>query len=311
MGVTARMKVLVTGATGVIGMAVQENLTRNGYEVVGLRSTDCDLRNQADTVALLEHIKPDYVIHLAARVHGLMGNLRSQGSMYFDNVQINTNLVEAARLSGVKKIVAMGSVAMYSDTVSLPMRETDIWNGPPHGSEFGYASAKRAMLAQLESYRDQYELEYALALSTNLFGPNDRFDEKNGHVLPSLISKTYRGKTEGTGLVVWGSGLATRDFLYSLDAAEALRTLLESGSGTYNMASGSHVSIRETVDALVKISGFTGDIEWDRSKPDGQVERSYDISRLTDLGWSPKVKFEDALHKTYDWYAAHSEDARR
>ncbi len=305
------MKVLVTGATGVIGMAVQENLTRNGYEVVGLRSTDCDLRNQADTVALLEHIKPDYVIHLAARVHGLMGNLRSQGSMYFDNVQINTNLVEAARLSGVKKIVAMGSVAMYSDTVSLPMRETDIWNGPPHGSEFGYASAKRAMLAQLESYRDQYELEYALALSTNLFGPNDRFDEKNGHVLPSLISKTYRGKTEGTGLVVWGSGLATRDFLYSLDAAEALRTLLESGSGTYNMASGSHVSIRETVDALVKISGFTGDIEWDRSKPDGQVERSYDISRLTDLGWSPKVKFEDALHKTYDWYAAHSEDARR
>lgn len=305
------MKVLVTGATGVIGMAVQENLTRNGYEVVGLRSTDCDLRNQAETVALLERIKPDYVIHLAARVHGLMGNLRSQGSMYFDNVQINTNLVEAARLSGVKKIVAMGSVAMYSDTVSLPMRETDIWNGPPHGSEFGYASAKRAMLAQLESYRDQYELEYALALSTNLFGPNDRFDEKNGHVLPSLISKTYRGTTEGTGLVVWGSGLATRDFLYSVDAAEALRTLLESGSGTYNVASGRHVSIRETVDALVDISGFTGDIEWDRSKPDGQVERSYDISRLTDLGWSPQVKFEDALHTTYDWYAQHSKDARR
>jgi len=305
------MKVLVTGAGGVIGSAVKENLSRHGYEVVSVASKDADLTNTEQTNELLEAVKPEAVIHLAARVHGLMGNLRSQGSMYFDNIRINTNLVEASRLVGVKKIVGMGSVAMYSDTVPLPMSESTIWDGPPHSSESGYAHAKRAMLAQLEAYGDQYGMEFAFALSTNLFGPNDRFDETNGHVLPSLISKFYRGSTADERVVVWGTGKATRDFLYSSDAAEAMRILLEKGNGAYNVASGSQVSIVQVVNALQKISGYPHEIDWDRTKPDGQAQRAYDISRMTDLGWAPTHDFEEALAHTYGWYANHISEARR
>jgi GDP-L-fucose synthase len=174
---------LITGASGVIGVAVNDRLLSEGYETVPVASKDADLTDAAATNHLFDEVQPNYVIHLAARVHGLMGNLRRQGSMFYDNSRINNNVVEAARVSGVTKLVAMGSVAMYSDTVRLPMVETDIWDGAPHASEAGYAHAKRAMLAQLDAYKDQYDLDYAFALSTNLFGPRDRFDETNGHVL--------------------------------------------------------------------------------------------------------------------------------
>jgi GDP-L-fucose synthase len=305
------MKVLVTGAAGVIGSAVALDLQANGHEVIAVGSSDADLTDLAETIALLDRVRPEAVVHMAARVHGLMGNLHSQGAIFYDNVRINTNLIEAARLAGVRKIVAMGSVAMYPAGVALPMVESDVWSGPPHSSEFGYASAKRAMLAQLESYRDQYGLDYAFALSTNLLGPNDRFDEINGHVLPSLISKFYRGATEGGSVVVWGSGTATRDFLHSSDAASALRTMLEKGSGTFNLASGKPVSIAQVVQSLETISGFHGGVEWDRTKPDGQVQRSYDISRIEALGWEPKLSFDVALRNTYEWYAENNQSARR
>jgi len=301
----------VTGATGVIGTATLSVLREEGYNVRGLSSGDADLRDFQAALAVMEAVRPDAVIHLAARVHGLMGNVRAQGEMFRDNTLINMNVIEAARVAGVRKIVAMGSVATYPDGVPLPMRESDMWAGAPHGSEAGYAHAKRAMLAQLEAYQDQYGLEFAVAVSTNLFGPHDRFDEVRGHVLPSLISKFHRGVTTGEPVSVWGSGEATRDFLFSFDAARALRVLLEGGDGLYNVASGSHITIKEVALEIARAANFTGEIQWDRTKPDGQPARAYDITRIAALGWAPQVPLQSALKETFEWYRANLDRVRR
>lgn len=304
-------RILVTGSAGVIGRAVIDLLESQGREVVGVSSKDADLTIKEEANRLLEELKPSAVIHLAARVHGLMGNAGAQGDMFIDNLRINSNVVEAARLAGVSKVVAMGSVAVYSDSIELPMRESDFWSGPPHPSEFGYGHAKRAMLAQLEAYQEQFGMDFAFAVSTNLFGPNDRFDEVKGHVLPSLVSKFHRAKALNESVSVWGTGRATRDFLFSYDAALALVKLLESGTGVYNVASGSDVTIRELVEMLVEVTGFTGQVEWDASKPDGQAARAYDITRIAALGWAPQYQLVDALGLTYEWYQKHVDSVRR
>jgi GDP-L-fucose synthase len=303
--------VLVTGATGVVGSATCSLLRSSGFEVVALSSRNADLRNFVEVREVFDQVRPAAVIHLAGRVAGILGNIKSQGSMYFDNVLINTNVIEAARLSRVRKVVATGSVAVYPDGLRLPMQESDVWLGVPHKSEVGYGHAKRSMLAQLEMYHDQYGLEYVFAICTNLFGPDDRFDEVTGHVVPSMLSKFHRGLTDGGPVTVWGTGNATRDLLYSADAARALMVLLQDGHGVYNVASGSEVSMRELVDDIIDITGYSGVVEWDATKPEGQATRSYDISRLMSLGWRPLVDRRTGLAETYGWYARHSESARR
>lgn len=304
-------KVLVTGGSGVVGAALLRELAEHGYEVVAPRSSDVDLTRTDETIEHFASVSPDAVVHLAARVHGLMGHVRAQGAVYLDNVRMNTNVVEAARLAGVGKVLAMGSTAMYSDLVELPMREDQIWLGPPHSSELGYAHAKRAMLAQLDCYRDQYGLDYAVAISTNVYGPDDKFDEEKGHVIPSLVSRLHRARRDGEPFTVWGTGRATRDFLYSADAARALRLVLEGHSGTINIASGRSVTIRETVETLTRVAGFDGEVVWDGTKPDGQAARAYDVSRLAALGWQATWGLERGLEETFRWYEEHEPDVRR
>ncbi len=303
--------VLVTGSGGVAGRAVVQELERTGYRAIPVASSDADLRDMAATTALFETHRPDYVVHLAGRVHGLMGNIGSQGSAFYDNIRMNINVVEASRAVGVQKLVAMGSTAVYSDSVPLPMSEDGIWFGPPHDSEKGYASAKLAMLAQLEAYKDEYGMDYAFVVSTNLYGPGDRFDEVRGHVLPSLVSKIHRAKTEGLPLEVWGTGTPTRDFLYSGDAARAIVMVLEQLSGVVNMATGVSVTIRQAVDTLVEVAGFDGEVRWDVTKPDGQHARAYDISRLSSIGWAPQASLADGLAETFAWYDVNWTSARR
>ncbi len=307
---TGNGSVLVTGASGVIGTATVRVLEDAGYSVTAVATADGDLRDADAATSLVRKVAPDVIVHLAARVGGLMGNAGSQGQMFLDNVRINTNVVEAARDAGVRKIVAMGSVAVYPDGIELPMRESDIWLGAPHESEAGYAHAKRSMLAHLDAYRAQYGLEFAFAVATNLYGPNDRYDEARGHVLPSLMSKFHRGVMTGDPVDVWGTGTATRDFLYSRDAAEALKTLLEQGDGVYNVASGNHVTIKQLVDELVAVTGYTGEVTWDRTKPDGQASRGYDITKLAALGWAPQTPLTAALTETWEWYRANAEHVR-
>ena len=304
-------RVLITGASGVVGLALKKELRNAGYHVVAVGAADADLRSKAEADKLLEYANPQVVVHLAARVHGLMGNINSQGEAFLDNVLINTNIIEASRYAGVEKFVGMGSTAVYSDIVPLPMNETELWMGPPHGSESGYAHAKRAMVAQLEAYRDQYGLEYAFAVSTNLYGPGDRFDERFGHVLPSLVSKFHRAVATGTDVDVWGTGTPTRDFVYSADAARALRMILEQYTGVVNLATGDSVTIRAAVEALTEVTGFRGIVRWDASKPDGQHARSYDVSRLKSLGWKPQFSLDQGLRATYKWYTENHDSARR
>lgn len=302
---------LVTGASGLMGRALIEELRGHGTPVIGLTSQDVDLTDFGATCQAFERHQPSIVYHLAARVSGIMGNLRAQGQAYLDNVRMNTNAVEAARLAGARKLVAMGSAAIYSDMVRLPMQEEEVWIGPPHASEAGYAHAKRAMLAQLETYRDQWGMDFAYCISTNLFGPNDKFDEKHGHVIPSLISKFHRAVQDGSPVTVWGTGTPRRDFLYVKDAATAMRMIGEAFSGPINLATGAAVSIGEAVEIIRDISGYSRDLVWDRSKPDGQKLRAYDVNKLVALGFRPRYSLRTALEETYRWFDAHAAEVRR
>ena len=304
-------RVLVTGAAGVVGRAVVEDLTATDWEVVPVTSAQADLRDYDSTLRLFEEIKPTHVVHLAARVHGLLGNLAHPGEVFLDNVRLNTSVIEAARRVDVKRFVAMGSVAMYADGLPLPVQESAMWTGEPHHSEAAYAQAKRTMLAQLDAYAKQYDFDFTVAVATNMFGAGDKFDEHEGHVLPSLISKFYRGVTENAPVTAWGTGTAQRDFLYSKDAASGLRTLLTAPRGVYNLATGVEVSIRQVVETLIEVSGYKGTVEWDATKPDGQRRRLYDVSKLTALGWSPKHDLSAALAESYEWYARNVATARR
>ncbi len=304
-------RVLITGAAGVVGSALVSELSDAGYAVVATSSSDGDLRVLEEAERIIGDASPEIVVHLAARVHGLMGNIHAQGRAYLDNIRMNTNVVEAARKVGVKKFVGMGSTAVYSDVAPLPMAEESIWSGPPHGSEAGYAHAKRAMIAQLEAYHHEYGMDFAVALSTNLYGPGDRFDEAKGHVLPSLVSKFHRAVTTGTDVTVWGTGTPTRDFVYSSDAARALRMIIEGFTGVINLATGTSVTIREAAETLQKVSGLQGDIQWDASKPDGQHTRAYDVTKIRALGWEPAVDLAEGLEQTYRWYESHYPAVRR
>lgn len=305
-------KFLITGASGLLGNALMAELQANSTEqVVGISSRDCDLTNFDATQDLFSAVRPNVIYHLAARVFGVMGNIRAQGQGYLDNIRMNTNVVEAARLAGATKVVAMGSAAIYSDTVTLPMSEDQIWNGPPHFSEAGYAHAKRGMLAHLDAYRDQYGLDYAYCVSTNLFGQHDRFDEQFGHVLPSLLSKFLRANQTGSGVTIWGTGTPQRDFLYSKDAALALRMIGEGFTGPINLATGNAISIAETVEVIAEVSGFKGALEWDRSKPDGQKLRAYNVEKLAALGFVPRYTLREALVETYAWLEQNVATARR
>ncbi len=304
-------RVLVTGATGLMGMALVQELREAGLEVFPLSSKDVNLTDFAATCALFQRHAPTIVYHLAARVSGIMGNMRAQGQAYLDNIQMNTNTVEAARLAGARKVVAMGSAAIYSDMVGLPMKEEEVWIGPPHASEAGYAHAKRAMLAQLETYRDQWGLDFAYCISTNLFGPYDKFDEKHGHVIPSLISKFHRAVQEDGVVTVWGTGTPHRDFLYVKDAARAMRMIGGSFSGPINLATGSAVSIRDAVETIRDVSGYRRPIDWDRTKPDGQKLRAYEVSKLRELGFQPRYTLREALAETFAWFDAQAGGIRR
>ncbi|MDP9095092.1 MAG: GDP-L-fucose synthase [Pseudomonadota bacterium] len=305
------MKTLVTGATGLLGTALVAELRHAGDDVVALGSHDADLRDTASAEAIFARHRPEIVYHLAGRVRGIMGNAGAQGVAMLDNLRINTNTIEAARRVGVRKVIAMGSTAIYADAVATPMREDDVWAGPPHKSEAGYSHAKLAMLAQLDAYREQWGLDFAYCVCTNLFGPNDRFDERHGHVIPSLISKFHRAATCGGRVTVWGSGTPTRDFLHVGDAAAALRRIGAAGSGPLNVASGRSVSIRDVAEMIAEVAGYRREIEWDTSKPDGQLHRAYDVSRLRALGVLPGRDLRDGLADTYAWFSTHADEARR
>lgn len=297
-------RILVTGAYGLVGSAVVERLVGQGFQtVIPIGRQDCDLMDHAATEAFIAKSKPDHVFHAAARVYGIMGNMKNRALSFHENVVINTNVIHSCHLAGVRKITVMGTGAVYPyPSPRLPLVEEDIFLGRPHGAEEAYAHAKRAALAMLEAYHYDHGLDWAYVVSCNLFGPRDKFDVEFGHVVPSLIAKFHHAKETGTNVLVWGDGSAQRDFLYVDDCAAAVQLIMEAGHGPVNIGSGTVYRIRDIVDALARVTGMEGRIDWDATKPNGQDYRAYNLSRLNALGFTPEVTLEQGLAKTWEWY---------
>jgi GDP-L-fucose synthase len=302
--------ILVTGCSGVLGQALLDELRLRYEDVVGVRQTDLDLEDSKATLDYFRQHSPRLVFHAAARVHGLMGNHQFPCDIYVQNIRINTNVIEAARQSDCEKITAVSTVAAYAHGLPMPIKETDFWNGAPHYSERAYAQSKRSMLAHLEACKAQYGLDFMYPIVTNLYGAHDRFDEVHGHVVPSLISKFYKATQTGEPVQVWGTGAAQRDFMYAPDAAAAIVLASQTKSGHINIATGQTVPIRTLVEALSEITGVAN-VVWDDTKPDGQLDRTYDVSHLRELGFRPRQSLKDALRQTYEWYVANYPNVRR
>lgn len=298
-------KILITGGTGLVGTALSKVLTEEGYKsVIITEKNDCDLMSSQEVEKMFKDKAPDYVFHLAARVHGIGGNKKYKSDVLFENVMINTNLIENARKAGVKKIVAMGSGCVYPELPEIEeLREEHIWIGSPHPSEDSYAHAKRLMLAHLQAAKEQYGLEWAFAISGNIYGPNDAFDIEDGHVIPALVAKFFAASKDNTPVRIWGSGVAIRDFCFCDDTATALLALMMHLEGPVNIGSNQRHSIRDIVNSLDKVCDGKVPIEWDASKPDGQHKRYYNLDRLMSAGFEAKVTLEEGILRTYQWYS--------
>jgi GDP-L-fucose synthase len=298
--------IIVTGANGLAGSAVVEHLRNEMFtNVVEFTRDGVDLMDAGRVYALFDQIRPEFVFHAAATVYGLGGNMANQGKSIFTNTVINTNVIDASRLVGVKKITVMGTNAIYPWPPKLPYSEGDIFDGRPHSGEAGYGHAKRHMLAMLEAYRESYGLEYSYIVSGNLYGPRDKFDPITGHVLPSLIAKFYDAAVSGGKVSVWGNGSATRDFLYVKDLARVVKLLMSEDitSSAINIGSGHSVSIKTIVEMLCVISGVSADrVCFDPLKPNGRPECHSDLSRIRDLGFTPNYDLATGLRETWDWF---------
>jgi len=309
MGYWDNKRVLVTGGAGFLGSFVTAQLKKSGVPQSNLVVTDikdADLRRLEDCQRVVRDI--DVVIHLAAKVGGIGLNREIPGTLFYENAIMGIQMMEAARLAGVKKFVALGTICAYPKFTPVPFKETDLWNGYPEETNAPYGLAKKMLLVQSQAYRQQYGFHSIYLLPVNLYGPRDNFDPRSSHVIPALIRKIAEAKDEGRGKVdVWGTGNASREFLYAEDAAEGICLAAEKYDGPepVNLGAGFEIKIKDLVELIAKLMEFRGEIVWDNTKPDGQPRRMLDVSRAERLfGFRAKTKFEDGLKKTIEWYLA-------
>ena len=297
-------KALITGAKGLVGSALVDQLKSQGYtNIIELGRNECDLIDTEKTRHFFEQHRPDYIFHAAARVYGIMGNMKNKALSFYDNIMINTNVVHMAQHVGVKKITVMGTGAVYPyPSPALPLKEDMIFLGEPHPAEDSYAHAKRAMLAMLRSYEESYGMEWAYVVSCNLFGPRDKFDIEFGHVVPSLIKKFYDAKQNGSDVLVWGDGSAQRDFMYVKDTARVGLEIMKQVKGAANIGSGTVYRIRDIVEMLTEITDMTGRVKWDAEKPNGQDYRAYDLSKIDAIDFNCQYTIKEGLKETWEWY---------
>jgi GDP-L-fucose synthase len=300
-------RVMVTGGAGFVGRRVVEQLQLAGVSDIFVpRRSEYDLRDRSAVRAALERNRPDVVIHLAAVVGGIGANRVNPGTFFYDNAVMGIELMEQARQLGVKKFVGIGTVCAYPKFTPVPFREEALWNGYPEETNAPYGLAKKMLLVQAQAYRAQYGLNAIYLLPVNLYGPGDNFDPAGSHVIPALIKKCVDAKEADTPYVeVWGTGRASREFLYVDDAAEGivLATDKYDDGEPVNLGVGHEISIRELVTLVVKLTGYRGDVRWDTSKPDGQPRRALDTSKARErFGFVARTTFEDGLRETVNWY---------
>lgn len=303
----ANKKILLTGGAGFLGSYVSGELLKNGCKrqnILVPRSRNCDLRQLKDCRQAVKG--QDIVINLAAKVGGIGFNRERPGEQFYDNLIMGVQLMEEARKAGVEKFVAIGTVCAYPKNTPVPFKEEDLWKGYPEETNAPYGLAKKMALVQAQAYRQQYGFNAIYLLPVNLYGPGDNFDPKSSHVIPALIKKTYEAKLKKLDEVtVWGTGKASREFLYVEDAARAivLATRQYNQPEPVNIGSGQEITIKKLIMMVKKLIGFKGKIVWDKSKPDGQPRRCLDISRAEKkFGFKAKIPFGVGLKKTIDWY---------
>lgn len=299
--------ICVTGAEGFLGRHLVTILSNHNYSsVFTVSHSEFDLLKSDHIERLFREIKPQVIIHLASVVGGIGANSRNPGSFFYKNLIMGAQLMEAARINQVEKFVQIGTVCSYPKFTPVPFKEDDLWNGYPEETNAPYGLAKKALLVQAQAYRDEYGFNAIYLMPENLYGPGDNFDPKSSHVIPALIKKFYEAKINQLDRVeVWGTGNATREFLYVNDAVEGIMKATEryNGREPVNMGSGKEISIRDLADLIAKEIGFEGEIFWDTSKPDGQPRRALDISRARELfGFEAKTEFAEGLRRTIDWY---------
>lgn len=300
-------RVLVTGGSGFLGQWVCKALADAGAtDVTAPRSAVHDLRDASAVDALFAQARPHVIIHLAAVVGGIGANRRHPGRFFHDNAIMGIHMIEAARRHAVDRFVCVGTVCSYPKTPPVPFREEDIWNGYPEETNAPYGLAKRMLLVQMQAYRDEYGMRGAFLLPTNLYGPGDHSDPETSHVIPGLIRKFSEARRQGAPFVpVWGTGAATREFLYVADAAEAIVTAAARCDDVepINLGSGSEISIRDLAHRIAALTGYTGELRFDASQPDGQPRRLLDTRRAEQvLGWRARTSFDEGLARTVAWF---------
>lgn len=297
-------KVLVTGGAGFLGSHLVSELVKQKAIIAIPRSEKYDLRNREVCRQVVKG--QDMVIHLAAKVGGIGFNMMHQGEMFFDNIMMGAQLMEEARLAGVGKFVALGTICAYPKYTPVPFKEKDLWMGYPEETNAPYGLAKKMLLVQSQSYRQQYGFNSIFLLPVNLYGPGDNFDPVSSHVIPALIKKIYEAKKNNKkDVVVWGTGKPTREFFYVCDAAQAIILAAEkyNKSDPVNIGAGFEISIRQLVNLICKLMDYKGKIIWDKSKPDGQPRRMLDTTKAQkEFGFKAKTNFREGLKTTIEWY---------
>jgi GDP-L-fucose synthase len=300
-------RILLTGGTGFLGRYVVDELKRVGCKnLFAFPSSAYDLRKPAETGRLFRDTRPEVVIHLAAVVGGIGANRANPGKFFYDNLMMSVEVIEQARLHHVEKVVAIGTVCAYPKFTPVPFREEDLWNGYPEETNAPYGIAKKAMLVQAQAYRQQYGLNSINLLLVNLYGPGDSFDPENSHVIPALIRQCCEAIGRGADHIdLWGTGTASREFLYVEDCARAivLATQHYDKPEPINIGAGREISIRELAEMIRDLTGFRGELRWDPSKPDGQPRRCLEVSKAErEFGFRAQTDFREGLIKTIEWY---------
>lgn len=306
-------RIVVTGGAGFLGRAVTRVLRERGVpsdRIMVPRRRDFDLTVEADVERLYDVARPDVVIHLAAEVGGIGANMAHPGRFFYANMAMGLHLVEHARRRGLRKFVHTGTVCAYPKHCPIPFREESIWDGYPEETNAPYGVAKKAVFVMLDGYRREYGLASAVVVPVNLYGPGDNFDPASSHVIPALIRKCEEARLAGAPEVVcWGTGAATREFLYVDDAAEGVVRAAEAMEEPVpiNLGGGTEIAIRDLVGRIARACEYRGSIAWDTSKPDGQPRRGLDITRARELlGWSPRQDFDTGLATTVAWWRSQS-----
>ena len=309
MGFWSGLRVVVTGGAGFLGSHLVECLRPQGCaEIVVPRSRDYDLVKAQAVQRLFRDARPDIVIHLAARVGGIEANRRNPGRFFYENLMMGAQLMEEARLAGVRKFVAIGTICAYPKFTPIPFKEDDLWNGYPEETNAPYGMAKKMLLVQAQAYRQQFGFPAITLLPVNLYGPRDNFDLETSHVIPAMVRKFVEARRAGQSeVVLWGSGKPTREFLFVRDAAQGILLATErySDQAPVNLGAGFEISIADLATLIAKGTRYNGRLVWDASRPDGQPRRCLDVSRAEkEFGFRATTPFEEGLRETIAWYEA-------